>query len=67
MQPTLNLGDIIVVRPIELDQLQEGMIICYYQDVNLDGKNKVVTHYFVKEEIINGKVYYRINEKMLHI
>jgi len=59
MQPTLNLGDIIVVRPIELDQLQEGMIICYYQDVNLDGKNKVVTHYFVKEEIINGKVYYR--------
>lgn len=44
MEPVINVGDMIVVVPANLDNLGEGDIISFYADLNNDGVDEIVTH-----------------------
>ena len=59
MQPILKPGDIIIVKPVNVEELSSGMLISFYLDFNEQGKKRVLTHYFVKKEEVDGKVYLR--------
>lgn len=59
MEPVFTPGDLIFVKPLDPSELEKDVIITFYTDVRLEGKKDVITHYFVREEIFNGKVVYR--------
>ena len=59
MSPSLNPGDLIFIKELDLDKLQKNEIITFYVDFNRDGKKNVVTHYFDSIEIIDGVSYFR--------
>lgn len=51
MEPTLNIGDIIIVE--ECDTYEEGDIVSFRQN------QSVVTHRITSVEVVNGKNYYK--------
>jgi signal peptidase len=44
MVPIYEIGDVIIVKKANLDELKEGDIITFFQDLNNDQKDEVVTH-----------------------
>lgn len=59
MEPVLNVGDIIFIKPIDVETLEKDTIISFYHDVRLEGKKDVITHFFDHTEVVNEKVVYR--------
>jgi signal peptidase I len=60
MEPTINYGDVIFVKPVNPEDLQENDIMTFYVDVDLDGKKEVVTHYVAAKRLDeNGKLEFR--------
>jgi len=45
MVPIYEIGDVIIFKKVSLDNLNEGDIIAFYQDLNNDQKDEVVTHF----------------------
>ena len=59
MEPSIPIGSLIFVAKTDFYDLKQGDIISAKADINLDGKNEVITHYFFRYEQINGKTYIR--------
>lgn len=59
MEPKIPVGSMIIVVKTDFHSLEKGDIISAKADLNLDGKNEVVTHNFFKYEEIDGKKYIR--------
>lgn len=51
MDPTIERGDIIIIRNTDLSTLEANDIISFYVDADLNGKEEVVTHYLYSIEI----------------
>jgi len=52
MEPILNVGDIVIIKEIDFNNLEPNDIITFYTDIDLDGnKDEIVTHYFDSVEI----------------
>lgn len=49
MEPTFNVGDLIIVdTDFKIEDLKVDDIIAFYQDLNADNKNEIVIHYIAK-------------------
>jgi signal peptidase len=60
MEPTIDYGDVIFIKPVNPADLQENDIMTFYVDVDLDGKKEVVTHYLAAKRLDeNGKLEFR--------
>ncbi|MCX5775758.1 MAG: hypothetical protein NTV44_05330 [Firmicutes bacterium] len=60
MVPVIKVNEFIVVVNTPHDELQVGDIITFYADVNLDGKDEVVTHYLATIGTTDtGSTYYK--------
>lgn len=59
MEPVLNMGDIVFVKPINVETLEKDTIISFYYDIKLEGKKDIITHFFDHTEIVDEKVVYR--------
>jgi signal peptidase I len=59
MVPIYEIGDVIIVKKVDLVDLNEGDIITFYRDLNNDGKDEVVTHflYSINTDINNIITY----------
>lgn len=53
MEPTIPVGSIVLVKPIEFDEIKEGDIVSYYSKNHSD---VVVTHRVVSIETDSGKL-----------
>lgn len=64
MSPVLKVGDVVVIKPIEPQNVEKGMIISFYQDVRFDesGTKDVITHY-VHDVYIGTDGRYRYRTK----
>ena len=51
MTPVINVHDVIVIRKYNPDKLHKDDIISFYTDINNDGKDEIVTHYFYAREV----------------
>jgi len=45
MVPIYEIGDVIIVKKVDTSSLEKGDIIVFFQDLNGDGKDEVVTHF----------------------
>ncbi len=45
MEPVINVDDMVVIRNVDVDNLEEGDIITFYADINFDNEDEVITHY----------------------
>lgn len=60
MVPVIKVNEFIVVVNTPSEELQVGDIITFYADVNLDGKDEIVTHYLATiGETEDGSAYYK--------
>lgn len=59
MEPSIPIGSLIIVTKTDFYNLKQGDIITAKADINLDGKNETITHYFFRYEEIEGKTYVR--------
>lgn len=60
MVPVIKVNEFIVVVNTPHEELQVGDIITFYADVNLDGKDEIVTHYLATiGEAEDGSAYYK--------
>ena len=50
MNPIINSGDIVIIREIQPDEVQEGDITAFYVDITNDGEDDVIVHYI--DEVI---------------
>lgn len=50
MEPVIDVGDIVIIKEIEIDEIQVGDIMAFNVDVTGDNKDDVVVHYI--DEII---------------
>lgn len=57
MNPTASKGDMVFVINTDFNSLQQGDIITFLTDINLDGNKETVTHYFADYNTIDGKTY----------
>jgi signal peptidase len=55
----INVGDLVIVKEIDFDNLEKGDIISFYVDANEDGEMDVVTHFFDNVETVDGIKLYR--------
>ena len=58
MRPKYDIGDVLIDKEIEPDDIKVGDDISYQGTVN-SFKDKVVTHQVVGIEIVDGKYYFR--------
>ncbi|HHX07252.1 MAG TPA: signal peptidase I [Erysipelothrix sp.] len=47
MSGVFEVGDLIVIKPLNTSEIQRGDIVTFYQDLNQDGIDEIVTHYVV--------------------
>lgn len=59
MVPVIKVKDYIVVTHVTPDDLEVGDIVSFYADVNLDGKDEIVTHYLASIGTNDGVTYYK--------
>jgi len=50
MEPTIMVGDVVIIKEIEIDDIKVGDIAAFYVDITNDGKDDIVVHYI--DEII---------------
>ena len=68
MEPTINYGDVIFVKPVNPADLQEDDIITFYVDVNLDGEKEIVTHYVAAKRLDeNGNLEFKTKRENTEI
>lgn len=64
MSPTIEYGDMVIVKKVDPHELQEEDIITFYADVNASGKKVVVTHYVAQITTDDdGKLYFRTHRE----
>jgi signal peptidase I len=61
MEPIYNVGDIVIVKPVNPEDLQVEDIITFKVDLNNDGRKETVTHYIYSIEVVNGNRQYQTN------
>ncbi len=54
MEPTLNIGDLVIIKKVNPDKIEVGNIVVYYDPY----KNIRVVHRVVKIDNIDGKRYF---------
>lgn len=59
MEPVINVDDLAVIRNVDVDNLEEGDIITFYEDINLDGEDEVITHYVHSMDESSGEMVIR--------
>jgi signal peptidase len=45
MEPFINRGDLVIDTRFDIEQLEQGMIVTFYADVDYNGVKDIVTHY----------------------
>jgi len=58
MDPVIPRGSLVIAKKADFDNLQEGDIVTFLVDVNLDGKKETVTHYFDGYVVKDGINYF---------
>lgn len=48
MEPVIDVGDAILVKEIDVNEIVVGDIIAFYVDINNDGVDEVVVHYIAE-------------------
>ena len=62
MEPEIMANDVVVVRNFDLDELKENDIITFYQDIDFDDEDEIVTHYIYRiTEISEGDYVIQTN------
>lgn len=56
MAPTLNVGDVIFIENINLEDVNNGTIISFLSPI---GDGRIYTHRVIGVEVINNKYYFR--------
>jgi signal peptidase len=59
MSPVIKPDSLVYTKTTNFNELQEGDIISFYADINLDGKKEVILHYFDSYETIKNDIYIR--------
>ncbi len=47
MSGVFEVGDLIIIKPLKTSEILKGNIVAFYQDLNQDGIDEMVTHYLV--------------------
>jgi len=65
MEPVINVDDVIIIKNIKPENLQPGDIISFYIDLDNNGNEEIVTHYFY-DRVVDGEgmVVYRSIKNM---
>jgi signal peptidase len=45
MEPVINVNDMVIVRPFDIDEAEVGDIITFQADIDYNGTKETVTHY----------------------
>ncbi|MCR3906323.1 MAG: signal peptidase I [Tenericutes bacterium] len=61
MEPVYNIGDIIIVKPVDPEDLQVEDVITFKVDLNNDGRKETVTHYIYSIEMIDNERQFQTN------
>lgn len=60
MEPVINAGDLVVIdNSVDRDSIKQGDIIAFNVDINGDGTEEVVVHYFSSREVRFGIEYFK--------
>jgi len=57
MSPVIQPDSIVFIKSTDFNDLQEGDIVSFYADINLDGKKEVIVHYFDSYKIIDNETF----------
>ena len=61
MEPYLNVNDMVVVTPFDIDEAEVGDVITFKADIDYNGTEEVVTHYIYSIETTKGETFIRTN------
>ncbi|MDI6452904.1 signal peptidase I [Peloplasma aerotolerans] len=66
MEPLYNIGDILIVKPVDPEDLQVGDVITFKMDINNNGEKEIVTHYIYSIQKVDGvRMYESISHKSI--
>ena len=58
MDPVLEVNDLVIIKNVEPEDLQEGDIITFYTYLSEIGQYGYVTHYLVDFDVVDGETVY---------
>lgn len=69
MEPIINIGDVVIIdSSINPEDLEEGQIIAFYEDIFDNGTEEIVVHYLDSITVVDGERVYKtrpaINDRL---